>query len=87
MQSVKRPSRSVSESVVFEGVHSGPKELGSRTGYSTSGEYFSTPIRSDKGYPCNFKGYIGVQEERGADRGANRKLHRQATLQEEVEVY
>ena len=87
MQSVKRPSRSVSESVVFEGVHSGPKELGSRTGYSTSGESSSTPIRSDKGYPCNFKGYIGVQEERSADRGADRKLHRQATLREEVEVY
>ena len=87
MQGVKRPSRSVSESVVFEGVHSGPKELGSRTGYSTSRESSSAPVRSDKGYPCNFKGYIGVQEERGADRGADRKLHRQATLQEEVEVY
>ena len=87
MQSVKRPSRSVSESMVFEGVHSGPKELGSQTGHSTSGESSSTPIRSDKGYPCNFKGYIGVQEERGADRGADRKLHRQATLREEVEVY
>ena len=87
MQSVKRPSRSICESVVFEGVHSGPKELGSQTGYSTSGESSSTLIGSDKGYPCNFKGYIGVQEERGADRGVDRKLHRQATLREEVEVY
>ena len=73
--------------MVFEGVHSGPKELGSQTGYSTSRESSSTPIRSYKGYLCNFKGYIGVQEERGANRGAGRKLHGQATLREKVEVY
>ena len=87
MQSVKRPSRAVSEGRVFKGVRIGPKESGSRVGYLTSGEYSSTPIGSDRGHPCNVKGYTGVQEERGANRGAGKKLHGQETLREEVEVY
>ena len=87
MQSVKRPSRAISEGGVFKGVRSGPKESRSRVGCLTSGESSSTPIGSDRGHPCSFKGYTSVQEERGANRGAGRKLHGQETLREEVEVY
>ena len=87
MQSVKGSSGAVSEGGVFKGVRSGPKESGSQVRYLTSGEYSSTPIGSDRGHPCSFKGYTGVQEERGASRVTGRKLHGQETLREEVEVY
>ena len=87
MQDVKRSFRAVSKDRVLKRVCCGPKKPRGQTGYTTSRESSSTPIRSYKGYLCNFKGYIGVQEERGADRGASRKLHGQATLREEVEVY
>ena len=87
MQSVKRSSKAVNEGEVFERVRSGPKESRSRPGYSALGESSSTPIGSDRGHPCSFKGYTGVQEERGAGSGVGRKLHRRVTLREEVEVY
>ena len=87
MQSVKRSSGAVSKGGVFERVHNGPMESGSRAGYSALGESSSTPIGSDRGHPCSFKGYTGVQEERGAGSGVGRKLHRRVTLREKVEVY
>ena len=46
-----------------------------RAGYSASGESSPTPIRSDRGHPYSFKGYTGIQEERSASRGPNRKLY------------
>ena len=87
MQGVKRSSRAASKGGVFERVYSGLEKSGRRAGYSTLWESSPTSIRSDRGYPRSFKGYLGVQEERGTGHSAGRRFPRRATLREEVEVH
>ena len=43
-----------------------------------------TLIGSDRGHPCNFKGYPGDQEERGIGRSSCRELSERVTFREEV---
>ena len=74
MQGVKRSFRVVDKGRVFERVCVRPKKSKGRARYPTSRESSPTPIRSDKGHPCSFKGYPGDQEERATGRGSRREL-------------
>ena len=74
MQGVKRSFRAISKGEVFERVCSRPEKSGNRAGYLASGESAPTFIGSDKGHPHSFKGYPGVQEERGTGHGADNRL-------------
>ena len=80
MQGVKGSFRVVGEGGIFEKVCDGSEKSGSRARYSAARESFPTPIGSDRSHPCSFKGYSGVQEERGVGRDVSRKLHMRATL-------
>ena len=76
MQGVKRSFRAISKGEVFERVCSRPEKSGNRAGYLASGESAPTFIGSDRGHPHSFKGYPGVQEERGTGHGADNRLLR-----------
>ena len=80
MQDLKRSLKVAGKGRVFERVYRRPKKLGSRAGYPTSREPSPTPIGSDRGHPCSFKGYPDDQEERGTGHGFGRELSRRATL-------